>query len=90
MFYFTYIEDFRQVMPSRLLTPEETLKISDTNQKKLTASLDSEGGYDIDIWRVVAVTLEKNVAIVVIWICRVVSLSFSSARNVGSASGAVR
>ena len=65
-FYFTYIEDFRQVMPSRLLTPEETLKISDTNQKKLTASLDFEGGYDIDIWRVVAVTLEKNVAIVVI------------------------
>ena len=36
-------------------------------------------------WRVVAVTLEKKVAMVVIFTYRVVALSFSSARNVGRA-----
>ena len=38
---------------------------------------------DVDIWRVVAVTLEKKVAIVVMFTYRVVALSFSSAKNVG-------
>ena len=33
----TYIDDFIQVIPSRLLTPEETLNTSDTSQKKFTA-----------------------------------------------------
>ena len=40
---------------------------------------------EIDIWRVVAVTLEKNVAIVVMFTYLNVVLSFSSTRNVGSA-----
>ena len=40
---------------------------------------------DKDVWRAVAVTLEKNVAIVVMLRYRVVALSFSSARNIGNA-----
>lgn len=34
--YGTYIEDFLHVIPSMLLTAEETLNTSDRNQKKLT------------------------------------------------------
>ena len=44
--------------------------------------------YGSENWRVVAVTLEKKVAIVVIFTYRVVALSFSSARNVGRAEEA--
>ena len=40
---------------------------------------------EIDIWRVVAVTLEKNVAIVVMFTYLVVALSFSSSRISGRA-----
>lgn len=32
----TYIEDFLQVKPSKLFTPEETLNTRDKNQKKFT------------------------------------------------------
>ena len=82
----TYIDDFLHVIPSKLLTPDETLNTSDRNQKKFTTFSRSEGLSEIDICRVVAVTLEKNVAIVVIFTYRVVALSFSSARNCGRAT----
>ena len=81
----THIDDFLHVIPSKLLTPDETLNTSDRNQKKFTIFSKPEGLSEIDIWRVVAVTLEKNVAIVVIFTYRVVALSFSSARNCGRA-----
>ena len=82
----THIDDLLHVIPSRLLTPDETLNTSDMNQKKFTMShrLDWMGA-EIVIWRVVAVTLEKNVAIVVMLTYRVVALSFSSIRNIGRA-----
>ena len=82
----THIDDLLHVIPSRLPTPDETLNTSDMNQKRFTMShrLDWMGA-EIVIWRVVAVTLEKNVAIVVMFRYRVVALSFSSARNVGRA-----
>ena len=80
----THIDDFRHVIPSKLLIPEETLNTSDINQNKLTTFHKGEfGSIDIEIWRVDAVTLEKNVAIVVILIYRVVAPSFSSERNIG-------
>ena len=82
----THIFDFRHVIPSRLLTPDETLNTSDMNQNKFTTSHTALPAFtDKDIWRAVAVTLEKNVAIVVMLTYRVVALSFSSARNIGSA-----
>ena len=82
----THIFDFRHVIPSKLLTPDETLNTSDMNQNKLTTSHTVLPAFmDKDVWRAVAVTLEKNVAIVVILRYRVVALSFSSARNIGSA-----
>ena len=82
----THIFDFRHVIPSRLLTPDETLNTSDINQNKFTTSHTVLPAFiDKDVWRVVAVTLEKNVAIVVMLTYRVVALSFSSARNIGSA-----
>ena len=81
----THIEDFLHVIPSKLLTPDETLNTSDRNQKKFTIFSKPEGLSEIDIWRVVAVTLEKNVAIVVMFKYPVVALSFSSARNCGRA-----
>ena len=81
----SHIDDFLHVIPSKLLTPDETLNTSDRNQKKFTTFSRSEGLSEIDICRVVAVTLEKNVAIVVIFTYRVVALSFSSARNCGRA-----
>ena len=82
----TYILDFRHVIPSRLLTPDETLNTSDMNQNKFTTSHTELPAFmDRDVWRAVAVTLEKNVAIVVMLTYRVVDLSFSSARNIGSA-----
>lgn len=56
-------------MPMRLFTPEETLKTRDKNQKRFTVFLYlfescCENAYEN--CSVVAVTLEKNVAIVVI------------------------
>ena len=83
--WLTHIDDFLHVIPSRLLTPDDTLNTSEMNQKKFTAFHRVEWVMDIDIWSVVAVTLEKNVAIVVMFTYRVVALSFSSARNVGRA-----
>ena len=63
-----------------------TITVSDINQKKFTLAHNMGGSViEIDIWRVVAVTLEKNVAIVVMLTYRVVALSFSSARNMGRA-----
>ena len=56
------------------------------SQNKFTTSHTVDLGFMVkDVWRVVAVTLEKNAAIVVILTYRVVTLSFSSARNNGSA-----
>ena len=86
----THIFDFRHVIPSRLLTPDETLNTSDMNQNKFTTSHTALPAFiDKDVWRAVAVTLEKNVAIVVMLRYRAVALSFSSsfssARNIGSA-----
>lgn len=73
-----------------LLTPEETLKTSDENQKRFTKprreEAGSEGGGEYVNWSVVAVTLEKKVAIVVMLMYRVVSLSISLARKIGKAS----
>ena len=72
-------------MPNRLLIAEETLKTSDRNQKRLTTLPNGVFESGSENWRVVAVTLEKKVAIVVIFTYRVAALSFSSARKVGSA-----
>lgn len=61
----TYIEDFLHVIPNKLLTPEETLKTRERNQKRFTAELRVEPVV-MENWSVVAVTLEKKVAIAVI------------------------
>ena len=46
----THIDDFRHVIPSKLLIPEETLNTSDINQKKLTTFHTGEfGSIDIEI-----------------------------------------
>ena len=81
----THIADFRQDIPSKLLTPDETLNTSDRNQKKLTTLPNGVVESVSENWRVVVVTLEKKVAMVVIFTYRVVALSFSSARKVGRA-----
>lgn len=65
----THIDDFLHVNPNKLLTPDETLNTSDKNQKRLTTplmELDGTASASAYVnWSVVAVTLEKNVAIVV-------------------------
>lgn len=61
----TYIEDFLHVIPNKLLTPEETLNTRERNQKRFTAELRVEPVV-MENWSVVAVTLEKKVAIAVI------------------------
>lgn len=61
----TYIDDFRHVIPNKLLTPEETLKTKERNQKRFTTPPRTESTCAYENWSVVAVTLEKNVAIVV-------------------------
>ena len=81
----SYIDDLLHVMPSKLLIPDETLKINDRNQKKLTTLPNGVFESGSENCRVVAVTLEKKVAIVVILVYRVVALSFSSESNVGTA-----
>ena len=75
----SYIDDFLHDIPSILLIAEETLKTNDMNQKKLTMLPNGVCESGRENWRVVAVTLEKKVAIVVILMYRVVALSFSSA-----------
>ena len=45
----THIADFLQVIPSKLLTPDETLNTSDRNQKKFTIFSKSEERLEIDI-----------------------------------------
>lgn len=86
----THIDDFLHVNPSKLLTPEVTLKTSERNQKKLTIPLSGSDDSSSSLlkvnWSVVAVTLEKNVAIVVMLTNRVVSRSFSFAKKVGKAN----
>ena len=62
----TYIDDFRQVRPSKLLMPDETLKTRDKYQKRLTTLPIGVFELGRENWMVVAVTLEKKVAIVVI------------------------
>lgn len=80
----TYMDDFRQVIPRRLLTPEATLKTSDTNQKRFTKSPSLDGTcWSTENWSVVAVTLEKNVAIVVRFRYRVVAFASPSATKLG-------
>ena len=75
-------------MPNRLLIPEDTLNTKDKNQKKLTTAPNGVPESGSENWRVVAVTLEKKVAIVVMFTYRVVALSFSSARTAGRAEKA--
>ena len=82
---YTYIDDFLHVILRRLLIPEDTLKTNDKNQKKFTVPPNDVLESGSENWRVVAVTLEKKVAIAVILTYLVVALSFSSARNVGKA-----
>lgn len=61
----TYIADFLHVIPNKLLTPDETLNTRERNQKRFTAELRVEPVV-MENWSVVAVTLEKKVAIAVI------------------------
>lgn len=81
-----HIEDFLQVIPRRLLIPDETLKTSDRNQQRYTIfpSVTFDGWSENCVWRVVAVTLEKKVAIVVMLRYRVVARSSSLVRKEGS------
>lgn len=85
----THIEDFLHVKPVKLLMPDDTLKTSETNQKRLTIprrnSEDSSFSLLKVNCKVVAVTLEKKVAIVVMLTNRVVSRSISSTRKEGRA-----
>ena len=62
------------------------LKTSDKNQKKLTVPASDEVGKVMDIWSIVAVILERKVAIVVIFRYWVAALSLSFDRNCGNAS----
>ena len=39
----THIDDFLHVIPSKLLTPDETLNTSDRNQKKFTIFHKTDG-----------------------------------------------
>lgn len=60
-----YTVDFLQIMLKKLLIPDETLKTRERNQKRLTALLRLPAVCWYENWRVVAVILEKKVAIVV-------------------------
>lgn len=75
----THIEDLLHVKAIKLLTPDDMLKTSDKNQKRLTTplkELDNTASVSAYVnCSVVAVTLEKKVAIVVKFTYRVVSLS---------------
>lgn len=78
-----YTDDFRQVIPIRLLIPEETLKTNDINQKRFTRPPSSVSVLWNEYWSVDAVTLEKKVAIVVIFTYRFVAFSSSEEMKVG-------
>lgn len=69
----------------RLLTPEETLKTFETNQKRFTKAPSVVPLLWKENCSVVAVTLEKKVAMVVMLTYCVVAASFSSARKEGNA-----
>lgn len=60
-----YTVDFLHIMLSKLLMPEETLKTRERNQKRFTALLKRPVVCWYENWSVVAVILEKNVAMVV-------------------------
>ena len=47
--WLTHIDDFLHVIPSKLLTPDETLNTSDRNQKRFTICSRSEERSEIDI-----------------------------------------
>ena len=49
MYHATHIDDFLHVIPSKLLTPDETLNTSDRNQKKFTIFSRPEELSEIDI-----------------------------------------
>ena len=49
MYHATHIDDFLHVLPSKLLTPDETLNTRDKNQKKFTIFSRSEERLEIDI-----------------------------------------
>lgn len=59
------MDDFLHVILSKLLIPEDTLKTRDENQRRLTTFPREEVVCTSENWSVVAVTLEKKVAIVV-------------------------
>lgn len=79
------MEDFLHARPNKLLIPEETLKTRDENQKRLTAAPRVVPESANENWSVVAVTLEKKVAMPVIFTYSDASRSFSSVRKDGSA-----
>lgn len=81
----TYARDVLHIMVSKLLTPEETLNTREMNQKRLVALLRvSDVSWYVN-WSVVAVILEKKVAIVDRARYRVVSRSSSSSTKEGKA-----
>lgn len=84
----TYIADFRHVIPKRLLIADETLKIKDKNQKKLTALSRFVPVWANENWSVVAVMAEKNVATVVM--LRYFNVAFSSAPRIGGNTSPIR
>ena len=49
MYHATHIDDFLHVIPSKLLTPDETLNTSDRNQKKFTIFSKPEELSELDI-----------------------------------------
>lgn len=78
----TYIDDWYHANPSRLKTAEPMLKTSEEYQKASTAEL---LGADAEICRVVAVTLEKKVEMVVIAVYLFTAFSSRSRCTYGSA-----
>lgn len=72
-----------QVIPKRLLIPEAILNARDNNQSRFTERPRPLAEFWTENCSVVAVMLEKNVAIVVMLKYRVVSFSFSSETIVG-------
>ena len=82
----THATDFFHRMSIRQSTVDVMLKMSEMNQKMFVVSA------IVPFWLsenpiATAVMLEKKVAIVVIFMYRVVALSFSSATNMGKATG---
>ena len=65
MQWHTHTDERLHSMLTRLLTPEETLKTSDTSQSRFTALSRRVVVCWYENWSVVAVMVEKKVAIVV-------------------------